>query len=289
MPDRDSVRSIAVTSVHAGAGKTHVACALARWLANQGYRPLPLHLSRPGASRVGCPGGGTISRPAALLAEACRVPPEPLFESSWDALGELAARGDAVIVEAPWPDAQSSGLPLIQVERSPAGISINGFALSACTAGLTEAHDPELDGLPEWEFASRPRTGIVSLPHLLDFRDLSLLRGAEWLTAAGIGQFEFLFVPSTANAGHDAAWLVETGLQSWIEQQARGGAVVVSCDWEVVGARKVERGDLTDYRRLSRLLGRRLAPPMPDDAVYDDIAEWVAPWARQETLLEALL
>jgi cobyric acid synthase len=289
MPDRNSAGIIAVTSALQGAGKTHVACALARWLANQGYHPVPLHLSRSASSRVDCPGGGTISRPAALLAEACRVPPEPLLESSWASLAELAARGDVVIVEAPWQEAQSSGLPLIQVEQTPTGVLVNGFPLPVFAPALTGEDAPELEGLPPWEYASRPRTGVISLPHLLDFRDLALLRGAEWLTAAGIGQFEFVFVPATANAPHDAAWLEETGLLPWLEEQARGGAVVVSCGWEVGGARVVEREDLTDARRLSMLLGRRVAPPLPDDAVFDEMAEWAAPWARQESLLEALL
>ncbi len=238
---------------------------------------------------MGCPGGGTVSHSAALLAEACRVPPEPVFESSWDSLGELAARGDAVIIEAPWEEVRSSGLPLIRVERAAGGLAVNGFPLPLFPLPLTHAAVPELEGLPEWDYATRPRTGIVSLPHLLDFGDLALLRGAEWLTAAGIGQFEFVFVPATANAVHDGAWLAETGLLGWLEEQARGGAVVVSCDWEVGGARVVERGDLTDYRRLSLLLGRRLAPPMPGDAVFDEMAEWAAPWARQEPLLEAVL
>lgn len=289
MRDRNSAGSIVVTSVTAGAGKTHLACALARWLANQGYHPVPLHLSCSPAGRVACPGGGTVSRSAALLAEACRLQPEPLFESCWARLGEVAARGDAVIVEAPWQEAQSSGLPLIRVERTAEGFSVNGFPLPLFPSPVTPAEPPELEALPEWDYATRPRTGIVSLPHLLDFRDLALLRGAEWLAAAGIGQFEFLFVPATANGPHDAAWLEETGLLSWLEQQARGGARVVSCGWEVGGARVVERADLTDYRRLSLLLGRRLPPPMPDDAVFDEMADWAAPWALQETLLEALL
>lgn len=289
MPDPHSARSLAVTSAAPGAGKTHVACALARWLANQGCRPVPLHLSRCADSRAGSPGGGTISRSAALLAEACRVPPEPLFESSWDRLDDLEALGDVVIVEAPWEEARSSGLPLIRVERTPGGLSVNGFPLPFFPCAVTHADAPELEGLPEWEFATRPRTGIVSLPHLLDFGDLALLRGAEWLTAVGIGQFEFVFVPATANAPHDGAWLEETGLLDWLEEQARGGAVVVSCAWEVGGARVIERADLTDYRRLSLLLGRRLAPAMPGDAVFDEMAEWAAPWACQEPVLEAVL
>ena len=85
------LRSLIVTSRREGAGKTHVACALARWLVHEGYAPAPLHLARRSPDRVECPGGGTVSRDAALLAEACRVPPEPLMELGWAALGELAS------------------------------------------------------------------------------------------------------------------------------------------------------------------------------------------------------
>lgn len=235
-----------------------------------------------------CPAGGTVSRHAALLAEACRLAPELLFESCWDSVGELARRGDLVIVETPWRPAPCQSPPLICVERTAEGYSLNGFPLPPFSPPVTHAAVPELEGLPPWDYASRPRTGIISLPHLSHFRSLALLRGSEWLTASGIGQFEFLFVPATSNAAHDAAWLEETGLQAWLDEQARGGARVVSCDWAVRGARIVEREDLTDYRRLSLLLGRRLPAPLPDDAVYDALAEWAAPWARQETLLRAL-
>lgn len=289
MPNPRPAQIIVVSSTADGAGKTHIACALARWFVLQGYHPVPLHLSRHSPGRVECPGGGTVSRNAALLAEACRLAPEPLFESSWASLDALAARGDVVIVEAPWEPARFQNLPLIRVERTRDGCSANGFHLPLFSPAVTHAPTPELEGLAEWEYSSRPRTGIVSLPHLLDFRDLALLRGSEWLTAAGIGQFEFLFVPATSNAQHDAAWLEETGLQAWLQEQARGGAVVASCDWAVSGARLIEREDLTDYRRLSLLLGRRLSAPLPEDAVFDELAEWAAPWLRQETLLHALL
>lgn len=280
--------AVIITSAHAGEGKTHVACGLARWLANQGLHPAPLHLGAVGAHRAACPGGGTVSRAAALLAEACRLAPEPLFESEWTRLEEVALRGDVVIVEAQTVPGALSRLPQIRVERAAGGLRVNGFPLPAFSPSVTHGTVPELEGLPDYEYATRPRIGVVSLPHLLDFRDLALLRGAEWLAAPGVGQFEFLFVPATSDAGHDAVWLEETGLAAWFREQALGGAVVASCGWEAGGARVVEREDLSDYRRLSLLLGRRMAPPMPDDEVFEELAAWVAPWAEQERVLESL-
>lgn len=285
MPPADRIPGLIVTSHAAGAGKTHVACALARWLVHSGSAPAPLHLSRPSIDQAECPGGGTVSRETALLAEACRVPPEPLMESGWEALEILASRGDFVVVESHSQQPRRPQLPEVVVRRDAAAISVNGTLLPLFQPAVTHGIAPELEGLPPWEFLTRPRTGVVSLPHLLDFTDLALLRGAEWLTAAGIGRFEFLVVPATSDAAHDAAWLGETKLTDWLSQQAQAGATVISCGWEVPGARLMAREDLTDYRRLSLLLGRRLPAPLPDDAVMDRLAEWIDPWARQAVRL----
>jgi len=280
--------AIVVTSPSPGAGKTHVACALARWWVQRGYQPVPLHLSARGRDEVACPGGGRVSRPAALLAGACRLEPEPLFESGWEQLGELARRGDIVIVEAPWEDGRNRGLPLIEVERTASGLSLNGCELPWMEAALTPEPWPELEGLPEWTLATGPRTGVISLPHLRDFSDLALIRGAEWLTAAGTGQFDFLVAPATSNPAADAAWMEETGLQPWLEEQAARGALVVSCEWNIRGARRIERLDLTDYRRLSLLMGRRLAAPLPSEEIYDALAEWISAWAERASLAARL-
>lgn len=288
MMDSSPTRSLVVSSRRAGGGKTHVACALSRWLSNQGCRAVPLHLSGGDGGRIARPGAGRISRSAALLAEACRLAPEPLFESSLSRLAELEQMGDAVIVEAGWELAVQSALPLVEVEMRAGELRVNGCPVQPFTPAVTHAPAAELEGLPEWDFLGRPRVGVVSLPHLLEFRDLALLQGAEWLTAAGVGQFDFVVVPATSNPAPDAGWLEETGLLDWLEEQARGGATVVSCGWEVGGARRMERGDLTDYRRLSMLLGRRLSAPLPDDEVLERMAEWIAPWARQEKALEGL-
>ncbi|MEJ5369128.1 MAG: hypothetical protein WHT08_12455 [Bryobacteraceae bacterium] len=286
MREPDLPHALVVTSIHAGDGKTHVACGLARWLLNRGFHPVPLHLGAGGAHQEACPGGISVSRPAALLAEACRLAPEPLFESGWSQLEEVAQRGDVVVVEAQAVPGEWRRLPQILVERGGGRLRVNGFPLPAFSPALTHAAAPELEGLPAWEAAARPRIGVVSLPHLLDFRDLALLRGAEWLASTGVGQFDFVFVPATSDAARDAAWLEETGLAEWLREQALGGAVVVSCGWEAAGARRMEREDVTDYRRLSILLQRKLAPPMPGDAVFDELAAWVAPWAEQDRLLE---
>lgn len=273
--------AVAVASVRAGAGKTHVACALSRWLLGQGVQPVPLQLSTRAGLRVSCPGGIRLWRPTAMLAEACRLEADPLFESGWDRLEELGRLGDVVVVEAGMDEARASGLPVVEVERGTGGLRLNGVEVPLSSDVLTPEPLPEMEGLPEWEPATAPRTGVISLPHLADFSDLALMRGAEWLTAAGIGQFDFLVAPATTNAVLDAQWLHETGLQPWLEQQAAQGAMVVSCGWDVPGARRVEREDLTDYRRLSLLLGRRLAPPLPPDETYERLARWIAPWAER--------
>lgn len=288
-PSPAQVRALAVVSSRPGAGKTHVACALSRWFLHQGSQPVPLQLSTRTDLRVRCPGGVQLWRSTAMLAEACRLEPDPLYESGWEHLGELARRGDLVIIETSLEAARESGLPLVEVERGPSGVRLNGVEVPFSADVLTPEPWPEMEGLPVWEAASAPRTGVISLPHLAEFSDLALMRGAEWLTAAGIGQFDFLVAPATTNPDYDAAWLRETGLQPWLEEQASAGAMVVSCGWDLPGARRVEREDLTDYRRLSLLLGRRLAPPLPADEAYDRLADWISAWAERSGRLAPLL
>ncbi|MCS7043954.1 MAG: hypothetical protein NZR01_14305 [Bryobacteraceae bacterium] len=292
MPDTPSsfrARALAVTSLRPGAGKTHVACALSRWLLQRGCQPVPLQLSTRAGLRVACPGGVSLWRPTAMLAEACRLEADPLFESGWESLDPLSRIGDLIIVEAGQEEARSCGLPVLEVERGAAGVRLNGVDVPLSEDVLTPEPWPEMEGLPEWEPAAAPRTGVLSLPHLADFSDLALMRGAEWLTAAGIGQFDFLVAPATTNPAHDALWLRETGLDLWLQEQAAQGAMVVSCGWDVPGARRIEREDLTDYRRLSLLMGRRLPPPLPADETYDRLALWISGWAERSSLLAPLL
>lgn len=272
-------RALVVASARPGAGKTQVACALARWFLNEGFQPVPLQLATRSGLRVLCPGGVHLWRPTALLAEACRLEADPLFESGWERLEELGGRGDVVIVEGGLEEARRGGLPVVEVERDPSSVRVNGSELPWIEV-LTPEPWPEMEGLPDWDPGNAPRMGVISLPHLAEFADLRLMRGAEWLTAAGVGQFDFLVAPATTNPVHDAGWLAETGLQPWLEEQAAGGAMVVSCEWDVPGARRIEREDLTDYRRLSLLIGRRLAPPMPPDEAYDRLAEWISAWVE---------
>lgn len=283
-----SRHGIAVASRRPGAGKTHVACALARWFLHQGLQPVPLQLSTRSGQRVSCPGGVSLWRPTALMAEACRLDADPLFESGWEQLGELGRRGDFVIAEAALEQAAESGLQVLEVERGPAGIRVNNAELPLLDEVLTPEPWPEMEGLPEWDLATSPRMGVLSLPHLEAFSDLALIRGAEWLASVGVGQFDFLVAPATTNPDYDAAWLEETGLLPWLQQQAAEGAMVVSCEWDLPGARRIEREDLTDYRRLSLLIGRRLAPPLPPDAHYDRMADWIAPWAASQFLTNPL-
>lgn len=271
-------RVFAVAARQRGAGKTHVAIGLARWLSNQGYAVAPLHLSTREGDLLGCPGGGAISRAAALLAEACRVPPDPMHDSGWEALATLARSCDFVVAETPLDEASRYAAEVLEVERTPAGPRINGGLLPWFEPGLMPEADPALAGLAPWEFATRPRIAVVSLPHLDGFSLLEHARGAEWLAAPGPGNFDVILVPPTFHAVSDAAWLKESGLEAWLAAQAARGATLVSCEWEAAGARMVSRETLADYRQMSRILGRRLPAPLPGEETYERLAAWFAAW-----------
>lgn len=271
-----SAQTIVITSASPGSGKTHVAVALARWLHRHGYHVAPLHLGRRTGDPVACPEGGTVSRAAALLAEACGLAPAVEYEAGMERLGELQARSDWVVVEAP----AGSSTAALRVKRTPGGIEIGGLGeLLLFEPGLMPAHDEATAALPLWTLAAGPRVGVVSLPHIANFGDYGLVRGAEWLAGPGVGRFGVLFLPATSAEESDRAWLRETGLDRYLADQKAAGARLVSSGMSLEGAERFEPGALSDFRVVSAVLGRRVPPPLPDEETLDRLAEWLHGWA----------
>ncbi|MBI4892626.1 MAG: hypothetical protein HY821_18520 [Acidobacteria bacterium] len=276
-------RLICVTGRDAGCGKTHFAAALGRFLVSAGHDTAPLHLSAPGSERVSCPGGGSISWPAALLAEGCRLAPAPEFESGWAALPGLLERHEVVLVESPSDPPEEFTAETIRLQRNEWQITINRTShLPLFQPGLVPMTDPELEALPPWSINSGPRAGILSLPHLANFGDYSLIRGAEWMASPPPGNFGVIFVPSSTNEPSDREWLEENGLWPWLSAQAAKGAVIVTCGWSQLSAATaavaVNPGALTDYRLVSKVLKRKLAAPLPPEYVLDELAAWASGW-----------
>ncbi|MGJ5817426.1 hypothetical protein [Paludibaculum fermentans] len=274
-----SAKVIAITSRLPAAGKTHVAAALAAWLRREGRHVAPLHLSHPDGDPYQCPEGGTVSRAAALLAEACGLPAEPVFESGWSALPALQARHDVIIAELPAGESAPAGIATLEipVSRQDASIQLGKLApLPLFQPSLTPQPPEDVAALPVWSLISAPRCGIVSLPHLANFGDFQLLRGAEWLTTGAPGRFQLLFVPGSLQPAKDLDWMREAGLDSWLAAQHSSGARLISTGWAYPDAEQLESGALTDNWTLSRLIGRRVPPPLPTEETLDRLGHWLS-------------
>ncbi|MBI5084208.1 MAG: hypothetical protein HZB13_06380 [Acidobacteria bacterium] len=270
-----SSKIITITSAEPGSGKTHVAAALSRWLYRHGYQVAPMHLGPQNGDPVACPEGGTVSRAAALLAEACGLAPAVEYEAGLEGLKELQAKSDWVVVEAP-AGASDSG---VGGQRRAGRIEIGGLGeLPQFEPYLMPSHGAETAALPLWTLLSGPRVGVVSLPHIDNFKDYSLIRGAEWLAGPGVGRFGVLLLPATSAEESDRAWLQDTGLERFLLDQTAAGARLVSSGMNLAGAERFAPGALSDFRVVSAVLGRRMPPPLPDEETLDRLAEWLQDW-----------
>jgi hypothetical protein len=68
----------------------------------------------------------------------------------------------------------------------------------------------------------------------------------------------------------------EMGLDAWLERQRGFGSRLVVTGWDFQHAERHEPGDLTDHVILSRILGRRVPPPLPSEETLDQLADWAA-------------
>lgn len=281
-------RVIRLTSTESGAGKTTLGLAFARWFREEGVSVAPVHRSRGGTwDLVQCPENGEVSWPAALLAQACDIHPEPAFEAGEGAEDELLRRFDVLVIE------EQAGGNGTCVERGGGRLL---FSLEQNRISLLEheplpALEPEseiLRALPRWRQHGQPRCAIVSLPHLCGFEDWRNARGAEWLTSPGIGDFNFVFVPFTQNREHDLEWMRDRGLVSWVEQQRTAGCRVVSCGWSMDRAERVEPETIQDDRAFSLLTGFRCPARMLEERELESLSSWLERGVGRESLLKLL-
>src|SRR5262249_50761037 len=72
------------------------------------------------------------------------------------------------------------------------------------------------------------RVAIVRLPHISNFTDFRLLAPfAEWITRPDDGNFDCVILPGTKNTIGDLAWLRTAGLDDWIAEQSKAGAMII--------------------------------------------------------------
>ena len=281
-----SARIVVISSSEPRAGKTHLAAALARWLSTAGHAVEVLHLGRAGEAKVAASDGAVISRNAAILAEAAGVASGARHEKP-EALGELAAAAEFVLVESagPGPDGAHAS---IQLQRAEGAYRIDGFGKLPSWSGPAIVPDtpPDVAAMEPFRVGGWPRIGVVTLPHLDNFSDFRLLRGAEWLTAPAPGRFAAVFLPATSDPPADTVWMENQGLAEWLAQQREQGCRVIATGWKAHGSEVIEAADFQNPATVSRLLGRRVDAPLPDEQVYDRLAGWLASWSRFKALIQ---
>jgi len=71
------------------------------------------------------------------------------------------------------------------------------------------------------------KVAIIRLPHISNFTDLRLLKGAAWISRPVSRRFRAVILPGTKSTISDLEWLKRTGLAQWVCDQYRDGALVV--------------------------------------------------------------
>ncbi|MGD0578243.1 MAG: hypothetical protein ABSC08_04880 [Bryobacteraceae bacterium] len=278
---------VSMTSSAPGAGKTLVAAALCRWL-RRGHHPV--------CPFVACGDGRPDARSLQVLACAAGLL-ETLAPAGGTAeLAALAEQWDYLVVEC-GPGVEPPPGPHFDLLSA----SASGFELLDAVSGetlLVPSHDtsalfpeipPALARLPEWTYQNAPRVGIISLPHLSNFADFRLFRGAEWISSPPPGLFHLLIVPASADEDFDRGWLSAAGLDAWLQGQREQGCSVLCTASPLFPGQTVTVGALQDFRAASIALGRRLSPPDPEESELDALAVWIEQYAGAARLRERCL
>lgn len=278
---------VSVTSRSPRAGKTLLAAALCRWL-HLGHHPVcPFVLwadGRPGAHSL-----HILAHAAGLLESQAPAGGPP-------ALAALAERWDYLVVEC-GPAMEPPPGPRFDLLNAPAAalevldvLSAEIWLAPLCDASaLFPEISTEVARLPEWTHRNAPRVGIVSLPHLRNFADFRLFRGAEWIASPPPGLFHLLVVPASTDEGFDRQWLAEAGLDAWLERQREQGCSILNTGTRICAGDIVAEGELRDFRAASLALGRRLPPPDPEESEFDALAAWLERHAGAARLRERCL
>ncbi len=278
---------VSVTSRSPRAGKTLLAAALCRWL-RRGHHPVcPFVLGADPAPDA---------RSLHLLACAAGLLESLAPFGGPDSLAALAGEWDYMVVEcapaaAPLPGPR---FDLLNAPAAPLELldTVSGDTWLAPwydASALFPEPSPALAHLPEWTYQNAPRVGILSLPHLRNFADFRLFRGAEWISSTPHGLFNLLIVPASSDEGFDSQWLAETGLDAWLERQREQGCSILNTGSRICAGDIVAVGALRDFRAASLALGRHLPPPDPEESEFDALAAWLELHAGAARLRERCL
>lgn len=284
-----SARLISIASHDPRSGKTHFTAALARWLSSHGHSVEVLHLGGQSTARIPASDGSLISSSAVILAEAAQVASGGRHEDP-AALPRLAANAEFVLIESvagrPGPVASLT----LQLTRGEGFYRLEAFGKLPAWNGppLVPETPPDVAAMEPFRVGGWPRVGVVALPYLANFPDFRILRGAEWFTAPPPGNFAAVFLPATSDPVSDQSWLDRQALRPWLAEQSQRGCRVISLGWKAPGAELMEIADFADHAAVSRLLGRRVEPPLPDEETYDRLAAWLGAWSRFKSLVQRI-
>ncbi len=255
-----------------------VAVAIVRSLNLHGFRVAPLYLGSPASQRFSCPEGGTVSRHAAVLSEACGLLPQARFEGS--GADDFGQEFDWLVIDAP------AGLPTALDHCRELRIEPRGDGWMV-TSGTETLHlppppdvqlepwiSPEVEALPEYR-PGYPRIGVLSCPHITNFDDFLQVPGAEWIAFPLPGKLDVILLPTSSGQASDTEWLGLQGLDNWLTLQKAMGCRIVSTGFPFLGVQpSLAPGDLRDPNKLSLAIGARVAAPLPSDEDINRFATW---------------
>lgn len=258
-------------------GLSLVTAAVCRSLHLHGFRVAPLYLGPPAAQTFPCPEGGKVTRPAAILAEACGILPEARFEGV--APSEFGRDFDWLVVQTAEFNQPLDHCRRLAVSKDGPGYLVTGddfhLKLPAPPAvALSPEVLPEVEALPPYR-PGTPRIGVVSLPHITNFDDFLKVPGAEWIAFPLPGKLDVIFFPGTSDLASDNEWLSLQGLDNWLTLQRAMGCRMVTTGYPQPGAQaRLKPGDLQDPNHLSLALGAKVQAPLPDESSLDLLAGW---------------
>lgn len=276
--DNNLVNLVCITGPDPCHGPLLVAAAVCRSLLSHGFHVAPLSLCPPAAQKFPCPGGGSVSRNAAILAEACGQLPQARFEAS--AIHRFEREYDWLVILAPDPPATPlEHCRVITVARSGDGWAVD---LGTRTLSLPAAPEicltpkvlPEVEALPPYR-PGAPRIGVVSWPHITNFDDFLHVPGTEWVAFPLPGKLDVILLPDSSEIASDTEWLGLQGLDNWLTLQTAMGCRIVSTGFPWPSARlQLQPREIQDSNRLSLALGARISAPLPPDGDIDSLAHW---------------
>ncbi|MGH9257417.1 MAG: cobyric acid synthase, partial [Vicinamibacterales bacterium] len=98
---------------------------------------------------------------------------------------------------------------------------------------------------------------IVQLPRLSNGTDFRLLSWADWVSTPSDRTYDFVILPGTKDTIGDLNWLREHGLEAWVRDQHRRGAVVIGIcgGFQMLGEAIHDPDGMESVRGTARGLG----------------------------------